>query len=44
MIKEEHIHEEYECLGCGWIGEGVELTSAGECPECYAELEDDLED
>jgi len=43
MIKEEHHYKEYTCYKCGWTGEGIELTEDGECPKCYATLEEDFQ-
>ena len=36
-------HNLYECHECDWVGEGVELTSEGECPKCYALLKEEQE-
>lgn len=31
----------YTCWSCPWEGEGMFLTDAGECPECYVILKED---
>jgi len=43
-MKDAREHELFECPECGWTGEGVELTSDGECPKCYALLAEDWVD
>jgi DNA-directed RNA polymerase subunit RPC12/RpoP len=32
----------YKCHECEWEGEGIELTEDGECPECYALIDEDF--
>ena len=42
QMDEDKKYQLYECPECGWEGEGIELTEDGECPKCYALLDEDL--